>query len=162
MRVLRLLLCVLFFSGTGLTGLQAQESVNVSGSTVLGNNGSVSYSVGQVFFQSFSGNEGSVEEGVQQPFEIFVIPGVEDTSDINLLVTAYPNPTADYLTLSFGNIGFSDLSYQLVDLNGKLIKTEKITENFKNIAMGHLVSETYFVKVIQGNKKLKTCKIIEK
>jgi hypothetical protein len=58
----------------GLTPfLMAQENVNASGSNASGSGGSASYSVGQVFYQIHSGSNGSVVEGVQQPYEISVI-----------------------------------------------------------------------------------------
>jgi hypothetical protein len=46
-----------------------------------------------------------------------------------------------------------DLSYQLYDMNGKLLQSEKITGNQTSIVMSNLVPATYFVKVIQGNKE---------
>ena len=46
-------------------------------------------------------------------------------------------------------------------MNGKLLQNEKITGNQTSIAMGNLVPANYFVKVIQGNKEVKTFKIIK-
>jgi len=63
----------------GLTfpGLQAQEAIPASGGNVTGSGGTVSYSIGQVFYLMNSGATGSVLQGVQQPHEIF---GKEDTT----------------------------------------------------------------------------------
>ena len=47
-------------------------------------------------------------------------------------------------------------------MNGKLLQSEKITGNQTSIVMSNLVPATYFVKVIQGNKEVKTFKIIKK
>lgn len=148
--------------GLGLTGLQAQESVNATGGNASGSGGSVSYSVGQVAYQTHTGTNGSVAEGLQQPYEISVVTGIEEVKGINLSVTAYPNPTADYLTLSINEFDSSDLTYQLFDINGKLLQTEKITNNQTSIAMSNLVPATYLVKVTQSNKAIKTFKIIKK
>jgi hypothetical protein len=51
--------------------VHAQESINASGGEATGSEGTVSYSVGQVFYSTFSdqGN-GSISEGVQQNLEI--------------------------------------------------------------------------------------------
>ena len=161
MRHKRLQLSAVLLLGLGLTGLQAQESVNATGGDALGSGGSASYSVGQVVYTTNTGTNGSVAQGVQQAFEISVVTGLEEAKGINLSVSAYPNPTTDYLTLSIGEFDISNLSYQLYDMNGKLLQNEKITGNQTSIAMGNLVPANYFVKVIQGNKEVKTFKIIK-
>jgi hypothetical protein len=122
----------------------------------------VSYSVGQVTYQTHIGTNGSVSEGVQQPYEISIITGIDEAEGINLTVTAYPNPAADYLTLHIEEFDISNLSYQLYDMNGKLLQKEKIVANQTNIEMRKLVPATYFVKIIQGNKEAKAFKIIKK
>lgn len=161
MRHKRLKLSAVLLLGLGLTGLQAQESVNATGSNASGSGGSVSYSVGQVVYTNNTGTNGSVAQGVQQAFEISVVTGLEQAKGINLSVSAYPNPTTDYLTLSIGEIDISNLSYQLYDMNGKLLQNAKITGNQTSIVMSNLVPANYFVKVIQGNKEVKTFKIIK-
>ncbi|MDY0143012.1 MAG: T9SS type A sorting domain-containing protein [Bacteroidales bacterium] len=157
----RLKLSVILLLGLGLTGLQAQESINATGRDASGSGGSASYSVGQVVYTTNTGTNGSVAQGVQQPFEISVVAGLEEAKGINLSVTAYPNPTTDYLTLSIGEFEISNLSYQLYDMNGKLLQSEKITGNQTSIVMSNLVPATYFIKVIQNNKEVKTFKIIK-
>jgi hypothetical protein len=157
----RLKLSIVLLLGLGLAGLQAQESVNATGGNASGNRGSVSYSVGQVVYTTNTGTNGSVAEGAQQPFEISAVTGIEEAKGIKLMVSAYPNPTTDYLTLSINEFKISNLLYQLYDIKGKILQIEKITGDKTSIAMGNLVPGTYFVKVIQGNKEVKTFKIIK-
>ena len=142
-------------------GIQAQETLPASGGNASGSGGSVSYTVGQVFYSSNSATNGTVTQGVQQPFEISEITGLEEVQEINLTVSAYPNPTTDYLTLSIDEFDISNLSYQLYDMQGKLLQLEKISENQTSIVMNNLVPATYFVKVMRGNTEVKTFKIIK-
>jgi hypothetical protein len=161
MRHKRLKLSAVLLLGFGLTtGLQAQESVNATGGNASGSGGSASYSVGQVVYTTNTGTNGSVAQGVQQPFEISVVTGLEEAKEINLMVTAYPNPTTDFLTLKVDSFELSTLSFQLYDMNGKLLQNKKVTDNETSINMSKLVPATYFVKVTEGNKELKTFKII--
>src|SRR5574344_601108 len=161
MRHKRLKLSAVLLLGLGLTRLQAQESVNATGTNASGSGGSVSYSVGQVVYTTNTGASGSVAQGVQQPYEISVATGIEEAKGINLSVTAYTNPTTDYLKLSLAEFEISNLSYQLYDMNGKLLQNAKITGNQTSIAMSNLVPATYFVKVLQESKVVKTFKIIK-
>ena len=161
MRHKKLILSAVLLLVPGLTGLQAQTSVNATGDNASGSGGSASYSIGQVTYQTHTGTNGSVAQGVQQTYEISVVNSIEQAKSINLSVTVYPNPTADNLTLSIDEFEISYLSYKLYDINGKLLQNEKITGNQTSIVMSNLVSSTYFVKVIQGNKEVKTFRIIK-
>ena len=162
MRRIRLLLSSILLFWIGLTGLQAQISVNATGGNASGSGGSASYSVGQVVYQTHTGTNGSVAEGVQQPYEISVVTAIEQTKTINLLVTAYPNPATDYLTLNISEFKLSGLSYQLFDMSGKLLSNEKITGSQTQIIMSQLVPASYLLVVKQGNIGLKTFKIVKK
>ena len=97
---------------------------------------------------------------MQQPYEISIVLGIEDNS-INLELTAYPNPTTNYLTLNVGKAELSTLNFQLYDISGKLIESGKIISSSETIAMGNLSNATYFLKVTNNNKEVKTFKIIK-
>lgn len=134
----------------GITGLHAQESISASGGNASGKGGSVSYSVGQLFYSTATGNGVSVLQGVQQPYEIFVMTGIDEISEIALSVLAYPNPTTDFITLnteSSANQSFRSLAYQLLDMNGRLLESRIITDTQTRIDMSQLSPATYFLKV---------------
>lgn len=162
MRNKRLQLSAILLFGIGLTGLQAQTSVNTTGGNASGDGGSTSYSIGQVVYQTHTGTNGSVAEGVQQAYEISVVTAIEQAKNIDLTVTAYPNPVTDYLTLSISEFKLSGLSYQLFDMSGKLLLNEKITSSQTPIVMSQLGSASYLLVVKQENIRLKTFKIVKK
>lgn len=156
------LACILFVYGT--LGIKAQNNIVSSGGEATGTGGSVSYSAGQIFYTTNTGLNGSVAQGVQQPYEISVITAIEDAGDINLVCTAYPNPASDFLTLKVDastTLGNQSMVYHLFDMNGKLLEGKNITVTETYISIGNLASATYFLKVIQGNKEVKTFKIIK-
>ena len=149
-----------------LTGLQAQETVPATGGNASGSGGSVSYSVGQVVYITNKGTNGSVAPGVQQPFEISIVDGIEVAKDITLQCSAYPNPASDYLVLKVDNFDQENLSYQLLDINGKLLMNKIIESNETRIEMSQLIPATYFLKIIQirhslSSQKIKIFKIIK-
>src|SRR5665647_306998 len=87
----------------GLTHIYAQEVISTIGGDILGSGGSVSYSVGQTFYTYCAGLDGSIIQGVQQPYEIFIISGVSEIAEINLFMSTYPNPTNDFILLFVDN-----------------------------------------------------------
>lgn len=145
----------------GFTGLQAQEAIPASGGDASGSGGSVSYSVGQLVYTNNQGTNGTITQGVQQSYEISVVSGLEEATSINLICSAYPNPTTDYLVLKVENYDIENLSYQLSDIDGKLLEILKPEGNETFIVMSNFVPAIYFLKVIQNNKELKTFKIVK-
>ncbi len=152
---------VLLFS-LGLTGLLAQEALLTTGGDASGSGGSVSYSIGQIFCTSGTGTNGTVSQGVQQPFEISAISGFEQAKDITLHYKVYPNPTTDHVRLKVDKYTIDKISYQLYDINGKILENKKIESNETTISMVDLLPATYFLRVTDDFKKVKTFKIIKK
>lgn len=161
MRQKQLKFIAILLLGNGLAGLQAQEALHASGSYASGSGGSASYSAGQIVYTTDTGTNGSVAQGVQQPFEISIVTGIDIASEIDLCISAYPNPTIDFLILKLGNYNFSDLSYQLFDMQGKLIFIKNIESEQTTISMGNFTPGSYFLKLKQANKEVKTFKIIK-
>jgi len=157
MRYLKTTLVVLFTLLAAIE-LQAQESPTASGGEATGAGGTMSYSVGQVVYTTNTGANGSVSQGVQQPYDIFTTVGINETS-INLEMNVYPNPTSDYLTLKVEVS--KGLSYQLFDMQGKLIENRKLKANNTIIQMEGLPKATYFLKVTEESQTVKTFKIIK-
>ncbi|HNX89057.1 MAG TPA: T9SS type A sorting domain-containing protein [Paludibacteraceae bacterium] len=164
MKKLIILFLSIILTGPAITcvyGQQVHASLNASGGNTESAGGSVSYSVGQVFFSTTFSTNGSISEGVQQPFEISVLSGLEDVSGIDLFYTVYPNPTSGKLTLKIEKIDLNQFAYQLFDVNGKMLRNDKLKESETDIEMSDLISSTYFLKVTKDNKEVKLFKIIK-
>ncbi len=155
-------LLLLLTIGFGAQYTCAQTSVNSSGGNSSGTEGSVSYSVGQVVNNICSGSSGSVHEGIQLPWEISVISGVERT-DINLNLVAYPNPTTNDLFLTLDRLEqVSSTYYAVFDNAGKMLSNNKIIDRSTTISMRGLPIGIYYLKIFQNEKDIKTFKIIKK
>ena len=147
-------------------GLFAQSETTTSGGEAKGSGGIVSYTIGQIAYQSQGGSCGTVSQGVQQTYQISTATGIENKAISLVQVSAYPNPATDYLTLQIDNSAqtrpdLSQLSCQLYDMQGKLLQSQKLTNNQTKIDMSALVSSIYFVRVINKNQSIKVFKIIK-
>ncbi len=153
--IITLLLCFI--------AIHAQVVVSSTGGNALGSGGSVCYSVGQVCYTTNIGINGSVAQGVQQPFEISTLStGLNDANGINIVCSAYPNPATHVLQLKVEEsltFGIQSMSYQLFDNQGKLLEKKELYDKRTNIAVDRLIPATYFLKILQGNKIVKTFKI---
>jgi hypothetical protein len=153
-----IIIAVLSFN---IVALQGQETIATSAGNFTGSGGSVSYTIGQYAYSSLSGTNGSVVQGVQQPYEISVVTAVEETEEITLNWIVYPNPTRNTIKLSIESSDFDNMSYRLFDNNGKLIQDVKVESEETEISMYNLVPSIYFLRVIKNKKELKTFKIIK-
>tara|TARA_B110000285_G_C14933875_1_gene518609 strand:+ start:371 stop:856 length:486 start_codon:yes stop_codon:yes gene_type:complete len=154
-----ILLGILLFS-TSLPSLYAQEAVLAGGGDASGT-GSLSYSIGQVFYITNTGSDGTVGQGVQQAYEISSTLGIEAYEAITLDLEIYPNPTVDYLTLDVKDFKFAELDYVLFDMRGKMLMKNDINQNKTTIEMMDLPKSMYFLKVSDGTNIVKTFKIIK-
>jgi len=141
--------------------LNAQDNINSTGGNINSNDGSVSFSIGQLFYSVNSSSDGSVIEGVQQPYEISVVSGVNDLKNIDLSLVVYPNPASDELKVKIKDYKNEILSYQLLDLNGKIVLSSKIEGDETHIQVTTLVSSTYILKIINNKGEVKTFKVVK-
>ena len=143
-----------------LNGIQAQQTTLPTGGNTSGIGGSSSYSVGQILYSTNIGANGSEAQGVQQPYEISITTGINKT-DINLELLVYPNPTTTFLKLKVENQQVESLSFQIFDMQGKLVENNKLTSNTTTINLEALPKSTYFLNITDNNQLIKTFKIIK-
>ena len=138
----------------------AQESINASGGNATGSGGTVSYSIGQMVYTTEVASAGSVAQGVQQAYEILTV-GVQETLP-GISIGVYPNPTIDNLTIEVSDIGKQKLSYQLCDLQGKLINSGSLATPQTQLITSGLAPASYFLHVLNSeNKTVQSFQIIK-
>jgi hypothetical protein len=153
------LVLTLFFSSAVLT-LNAQEIVTSSGLNASGAGGTISYSVGQVSVAQNTGTEGSVLEGVQQPYIIDPTAGL-NISNIDLKLATYPNPTSDQIILTAQDLDLENLSYQLFSSEGKVLISKVSIERTNNINLQLYPANTYLLNIYKDLTIIKSFRIIK-
>jgi len=146
--------------------VNAQQGFVTSGGDASSTNGKVSFSIGQIDYINITSAAGSFTSGVQQSFEIFVVSGI-DEKQINLIqgsqiiAKAFPNPTQESITLLIDGNKLTNLSYQVYDLQWRLIKTDKAHTGETFIDLSNENGATYFLRVLSEDKEIKLFKIIK-
>jgi hypothetical protein len=140
----------------------AQESILTANDNATGNGGSASYSVGQITFKGAEASSGKVTEGVQQPYEILFMTGLEDKTALSLDCIVYPNPASSEVKLKIDRPSFEQLSYQLRNNTGLLIYSMNIESKETTIPIKELPAGVYLLTVMENNINLTTWKVIKK
>lgn len=141
---------------------RGQEAIPATGGTAAGTGGSVTYTVGQVAFDVVTGTSGFIIQGVQQPYEISTVTAIEDTEDITLEYSVYPNPTEGIIRLVIKSVNDGDFRFQLYNLNGTVLQDKKVIDKETEISMDSQTSAIYFLRVIRDNREVKVFKIVKK
>ena len=139
----------------------AQQSVVSASENASGQGGTVSYTVGQVAFRTVDSGSGIITEGVQQPYEILFMTGLEDEKSWMLSARVFPNPISDALNLNVDRQS-SSLQYQLKTIKGEIIREMNITSKETMIPVADLASGVYLLTILENNNSLTTWKVIKK
>lgn len=153
-------LSALFLLGLSCSMANAQSSLNASGGNATGAGGSASYSVGQLAYTVATGSGGSAIAGVQHAFEIFT-SSHEELESIKLSLSVFPNPATTLVNLQVTDPKWSDLSFQLFDLNGKMLLNQKVIGETTAISLQNQPVGSYFLKVSHGENEIKSFKILK-
>jgi hypothetical protein len=166
-----LVIAILFFSIKGISqntqtiANDTMETINTSGDDATGSSGSVTYSIGQVFYTYIGESAYKVAQGVQQEELSQTLDTPENSVESSPEIVVFPNPTTDYVTVNMKGLEFFEneqRSYQLYDLQGRLLKQNTINQTETQINMNDLSTSIYILQVYANNKILKTFKILKK
>ena len=151
------ILPVLLLSISGF--YDAQQATLAAGAINQTAAGSISYSVGQIFYETQQTAAGGVTAGVQQPYEIFTLATQENS--VQNSISVYPNPVKDFLIVDLSGEKFKDPTYQLFDGNGRIISKGELKKMKPEINTSALSSGLYILSVSSEGKTVKTFKIIK-
>jgi hypothetical protein len=136
----------------------AQTSLNAGGGDFENGVVTLSYSIGQVFYET-----DVINEGVQLPYNILEVSRIEDLDGIFLNIIAYPNPTRDFLELRIENEGFDfkTAKYNITDIKGNTVKTGTVNTELSRISVEELPKGTYLMEILDRSKSIKVFKVIK-
>ena len=139
--------------------LHAQNTVLVSGGSMAGDEGSISYSVGQTVYTTEQGSSGELIQGIQQPYEITVDSGLES---METHISVYPNPAGDMLHVNVEGMGLEGLRCELYSVQGSLLGEQAIRSADTRIGTEKLVPSVYLLRVYRQHQEVITFKIIKR
>jgi hypothetical protein len=138
-----------------------QQSFTVSGIDVSGSTGTMSVSVGQFDYGVISGENVILIAGVQQPFDTPLQTNAESLPDEGLNFDLYPNPTTNRVILKITGEDLNELSYRLIDADGKELETAPVIKDETIVSLNNFRNSVYFLIVMNHSGNLKIFKIIK-
>jgi hypothetical protein len=130
-------------SGTVSTGGELHDGPNT-----------ISFSIGQTFYQLSSANA-SITPGLQQAYKVIAIVELDNT------VSVYPNPTTNYIILKVTNSDYKNYHFEISDVSGKRLIKNDIKEIETSVALSEFAQAVYICKIFLNGKKVNTFKILK-
>lgn len=156
-KILLILLCLPLFSfSQSSPNLLRSTILNSGSSTQTNNKYIVQQSVGQISPIGLKKtNKHTVRQGFIQPAHLKRMLAASNAAD--LLVSVYPNPTADKITLAFKELINGKVILSIYDQMGKLVMEEnKEGQAELSYSLANLSAGNYFVKVNTSYKEYVT------
>ncbi|TVQ17814.1 MAG: T9SS C-terminal target domain-containing protein [Bacteroidetes bacterium] len=137
----------------------SQEVVSSAGNYHESETMSISWTLGETVTETFTAGELILTQGFQQP--TLIVVSVDELADFDLTVTAFPNPTADILTVKLENHNYDKVSYTLYDMSGRLFTSGDFSGSEERISFTSLKSGVYFLTIMVEGKEARTLKILK-
>jgi len=116
----------------------AQEVVASGGGTAVGEDVTISYTIGETVTETFTNDDYILSQGFQQGI---VINKVEIVNVPSIEVNVFPNPTANEVFIESSE--YKNNPFKLVSINGSIINSgtlnEKTALDLSNIAKGSYI-----------------------
>lgn len=141
-------------------GSMAQSSFISAGDNISSLDGSVSYSMGQMFYQQTTGSSYLIE-GVQQPYEISVLTDVSEVETFDWKPEVFPNPVQDLLSIKLNCEDWQNVKITLQNTSGQVLADLYMGDLLSCINMSPFSPGVYFLHVQKSENQTKVFKIIK-
>ncbi|NEN25244.1 T9SS type A sorting domain-containing protein [Cryomorpha ignava] len=89
-------------------------------------------------------------EMIDSSFKVFVNPLNTIELGINSSVKIFPNPMSDFFVVEFSGISIDNLSIELYDAQGRMVRKANVSGDRTEIKRGDLQSGLYIYRLFQG------------
>lgn len=141
---------------------QPNAVITTGGEANASGHGSTSYTIGQIDFLFFTDeNSGSINQGVQQPFEATIV-ALDKDFDLKK-IRIYPNPVKSnlFIELIDEEAAWSNYRFRIYDLIGKFLLPLEPQSLNTQITCDEWPAGTYFIEIINPQKQKAIFKIIK-
>ena len=137
--------------------IYAQEVISTVGEVFSVSSSSISYTLGELVINTENSGTVEITQGFQQSNWIYV--GMENYAP-DFQVAIFPNPISNELNIRVAN--FENVSYQMFDATGKLVKQNILTGEITVVDVQQFATGMYTITLLKGNQDfLKTIKLIK-
>lgn len=136
-----------------------QQLISSSGDEFKNNTYQLDWSVGETAKETLAANNQMLTQGFHQGH--YIVTAIEQMSDLQFDINAFPNPTTDFIQLKIQTEKFENIHFTISDLSGKILFAEKQIIVNQKINLSNYLAGVYFLSIYKQNQLLKSFKIIK-
>ena len=137
----------------------AQEVISSGGDAHTAGGIEVSWTIGEVFIGTHTGNRNIVTQGFHQTG--LSVTAITESLLPEIEIALFPNPTAEFLMLELSEY-LEGLSYILLDMTGRVMENKRITSANVRISMSRYEKGTYLLKVMDTSlRDIQTFRVVK-
>lgn len=137
----------------------AQQVISSSGNALKNSAGSLSFTLGELVIDTKNAGATTITQGFHQTK--LTITAINVLREQKISISAFPNPTNDFVNLKIEKGEIRDIGFTLFDLHGKVLSNQKIESTNTEVSFSGYNSGNYLLKVIQKGKEIQTFKIVK-
>jgi hypothetical protein len=137
----------------------SQYLLGTAGESFKNTNYQLDWSIGELQTETYNASQNILSQGFQQG--TYVISTIVENPGLALDITAYPNPTSDYVNIKFQESEVNGYQFVLTDFAGKLLKAGKISNQIIAIDFSTYTSGTYILSIEHNGSVIKSFKILK-
>jgi hypothetical protein len=149
-------LLIVALIGSSMTVFAQQDIVSSQGDSYSNGTNTIDYTIGEPITSTVSDGSNELTQGFHQTQ--LTVTGIKDY-ETDFLVNVFPNPTAQLLNVKVQKI--NNESYQIFDINGKLVLDGKLSKTNTVIDMTGLAEGTFILSIVRANQPVKSFQIIK-
>ncbi len=152
MKKLILIAFCVFGFGTVFSQITQYQVISTSGDFYKKENASLSWTLGECVTETLVSTNTILTQGFQQSH--YYVTAINNVVINGLKVNVFPNPSTDYITVSFENrINNQNFTIEIFDLQGKILFTDKFEADKAQLNMSQYVSGIYLLKVTDNDNQ---------
>lgn len=121
----------------------------------------LTWTIGETITETITNNNFTLTQGFNQTK--IIITSIDHLPDLKFSISAYPNPTSEfvYLKIESENENIKNLQYQVINSKGSTILRKLISSNLVEIDFHNFSNGIYLLVVFDNRTILKTFKILK-
>ena len=139
---------------------RSQQVISSAGTHVVETNVQLSWTVGEPVIETFNAGGHILTQGFHQ--SKLTITAIDPVEFPGLSISVFPNPVSSFIRLEVTGEGLNNLSFQLADMNGKILLSSKVESLPGMINMEPFAPGSYLLCIFRNSvQSLKSFKIIK-
>jgi len=117
----------------------------------------LTWTAGEPFYETVTNSNNTLTQGFNQTVIVSQLSDINENDTYK--IACFPNPTTSFVKVILQSENFTNLNLQVIDLQGKVLFSQKTVDNYTQIDFSKFANGVYLLNIFDKNQKIKSFKI---